>query len=303
MRQLGVVALVLTALVSCVAAPTQSADEPPIVPGIGVRRAGATVAPAPAQSGPACGAGRVLCGATCVQFRNDPVNCGGCGFVCPTYNYSTAACQNGTCAFGACIAGYADCDGDFTNGCETSTSTDAANCGACGHVCRAGALCVAGVCSTRGCGAGTGNCDGDARNGCETNTDFDSLNCGACGTVCPAGQMCVDGACKVSSCDVSTEVELAGHCYYLDGSGGACDAGYQLASQSALSQGMFAGKTYKHQVSDNCCIFTSDVAENWGMGDHCNVPGPFTANDPQLGAIGCTNVTQLFPAQLTLCFR
>ncbi len=109
------------------------------------------------------------------------------------------------------------------------------------------------------------------------------------------------------SCDPSREVEFGGHCYYLDGSGGVCDANYVLASQSVLGEiaAEFAGKTYKHQVSDNCCIYNSDPVEDWGMTDppsgHCNQPGPFSAGEPSLGGAACSGDTSLEPNQLTLC--
>ncbi len=104
-------------------------------------------------------------------------------------------------------------------------------------------------------------------------------------------------------CDPATDVQFNGHCYYLDGSGGSCDPDYVLASQSVLFSiaSQFAGKTYKHQVSNNCCIFNSDPVENWGMADHCNEPGPFDSNEPALGGAGCTGLTEHASQQLTLC--
>jgi hypothetical protein len=132
----------------------------------------------------------------------------------------------------------------------------------------------------------------------------------ACGTnaECCAGTLCIAGVCSTDTtppvvCDPLTEVSFGGHCYYLDGSQGVCDPGYALASQSVLSTiaPSFAGKDYKHTVSGNCCVFNADPDEDWGMGDHCNSPGPFSANDPSLGAVGCTDATNLFAQQLTLC--
>jgi hypothetical protein len=62
----------------------------------------------------------------------------------------TAECNpaNGTCQISACDAGFGDCDGDPTNGCETDLRSDAANCGRCGFVCGAtpGQICVNGFC-------------------------------------------------------------------------------------------------------------------------------------------------------------
>jgi hypothetical protein len=103
------------------------------------------------------------------------------------------------------------------------------------------------------------------------------------------------------------DVSYGGHCYYLDGSNSVCDAGYSLASQSVLTDiaPLFAGLTYKHTVSQNCCIANLDGPENWGMfggtGGHCSKPGLFSPNEPALNGSGCTNVNAHVPGQLTLC--
>ena len=62
---------------------------------------------------------------------NDAANCGGCGvsFACGAGNL----CMNGSCAIATCPASLSDCDGVFANGCETSISSDANNCGRCGN--------------------------------------------------------------------------------------------------------------------------------------------------------------------------
>ena len=51
----------------------------------------------------------------CYDVQNDPNNCGGCGIKCP----SNVACTAGTCS--GCLSYYVDCDGDVTNGCETTS--------------------------------------------------------------------------------------------------------------------------------------------------------------------------------------
>ena len=107
------------------------------------------------------------------------------------------------------------------------------------------------------------------------------------------------------TCDSATEVEYLGHCYYLDGSGGDCDAGYTLGPQSVLYTigSWFEGRNYKHNVSNNCCIYNSESDQDFGMADHCNSWGPFTATDVWPGAAGCSDIYPplLNTAQLTLC--
>jgi hypothetical protein len=105
----------------------------------------------------------------------------------------------------ACPPGFADCDGNPTNGCETSLSTPA-NCGACGTACvraNATATCAMGVCGLLACNGGFGNCDGNAANGCETPLNT-LTSCGACGVSCNranATATCAAGTCQISSCN------------------------------------------------------------------------------------------------------
>jgi hypothetical protein len=86
------------------------------------------------------------CNGTFTDFQTDPNNCGGCGKVCSLAN-ATATCVAGACKVAACSAKTADCDGNSANGCETNTTSDAANCGGCGIVCGANApYCQNSVC-------------------------------------------------------------------------------------------------------------------------------------------------------------
>jgi len=74
---------------------------------------------------------------------------------------ATTTCVNSLCTT-ACDEGFADCDGDDANGCETDLTGDDANCGGCGTTC-GGGECVASTCllSPRGDGsAGAFNVDG-----------------------------------------------------------------------------------------------------------------------------------------------
>jgi hypothetical protein len=68
---------------------------------------------------PTCSAGQVVCAGSCTSLNTDATNCGSCGTVCSFANAS-ATCTGGMCAFGACAAGYSNCDHDPANGCETT---------------------------------------------------------------------------------------------------------------------------------------------------------------------------------------
>lgn len=107
-----------------------------------------------------CPAGTTLCGSECVDLQRDPLNCGRCYESCPgayaeaTNKVSTggAQCIGGSCSF-VCYPGFADCDKDLDNGCETDLRKDQRHCGACNVSCnvKGGQPCVSGVCLTKPC--------------------------------------------------------------------------------------------------------------------------------------------------------
>jgi hypothetical protein len=171
-----------------------------------------------------------------VNLNTDVNHCGGCNLACNRSN-GTASCAAGVCRI-TCNAGFANCDNDPSDGCETAIGTDVRNCGACGRACaipNATALCSAGTCAVSACLRGYGNCDGNAANGCEASLLDDESNCGSCGTPCSRGQFCVNGTC--SSCappqvlcsgrcvDTSTNPSHCGACGRLCLSGQQCVQG------------------------------------------------------------------------------
>jgi len=131
-------------------------------------------------------------------------HCGRCGTACAFPNAS-AMCAGGACAIRACDAGFADCDGDSANGCETMTNT-LTDCGACGAVCTVAggtATCATGTCIISSCHSDRSDCNADPTDGCETRTNT-LTDCGTCGTVCSianATATCETGTCRVSACD------------------------------------------------------------------------------------------------------
>jgi hypothetical protein len=53
-----------------------------------------------------------------VNIKIDTLNCGACGAACAV-QHASPVCAGGVCGYIACLAGFSDCDGNTTNGCET----------------------------------------------------------------------------------------------------------------------------------------------------------------------------------------
>ncbi len=103
----------------------------------------------------------------------------------------TLICDSNGCR---CVAGRANCDGDWGDGCEIDLQTSAAHCGGCQQQCLNGS-CEAGSCL---CTTPTvwDDCDDSPANGCETwLLGDDSLNCGQCDQACGPTALCQDGIC------------------------------------------------------------------------------------------------------------
>ena len=141
-----------------------------------------------------------------VNINTDPLNCSGCGTICPNPPNATAGCSAGVCSLGACNWHWDNCNGLDADGCEIDLDTDLANCGNCGLACsypHGSAACSTGVCQLAACDSGWENCDGQAPNGCEVDRLTDPANCGSCGLVCsyPHGlPECSGGSCLLDSC-------------------------------------------------------------------------------------------------------
>lgn len=91
----------------------------------------------------------------CVDLSSSPSHCGVCNNACPfaTGANQVAMCVNGLCDT-ECAPGWADCNGNPVDGCETNIMVDGANCGACGNQCNSalGQPCVEGRCLMTQCG-------------------------------------------------------------------------------------------------------------------------------------------------------
>jgi hypothetical protein len=127
--------------------------------------------------GGGCPSGQTLCGGQCVYLQSDLNNCGACGNVCQQAPNGSPVCTGGVCSL-VCNSGFANCDGIYSNGCETNLQNSNNNCGACGVTCPSGQSCVAGACQQSGSGNGQA---------CSSNSQ------------CLSG-FCVQGVCCNTSC-------------------------------------------------------------------------------------------------------
>ncbi|KAG0626183.1 hypothetical protein M758_2G108700 [Ceratodon purpureus] len=143
------------------------------------------------------------------RVAKDVNNCGACSNVCKQVANAVTSCQNGKCGTPVCKAGWSNCDANWANGCETPTSEDPANCGACSNVCtqypNAVTPCRSGSCDYGSitCKAGFNNCNSPvmAPDGCETENLSDVNNCGACYNVCRRTLEGSEVSCSQGQCE------------------------------------------------------------------------------------------------------
>lgn len=114
-------------------------------------------------------------GLYCASLATDPLNCNGCGNACPVAN-NVPGCSAGTCVTGTCNAGYSDCNGRASDGCEVNTGgSDPGNCGGCGTSCStvcgasnvSATACSSGSCVVSACAAGYYDINQMCGDGCE----------------------------------------------------------------------------------------------------------------------------------------
>lgn len=155
----------------------------------------------------------------CEADLRNPSFCGSCGNDCDAVvQNGEASCHQGACGILRCDDGWADCDGDPLNGCETDLS-DEQSCGGCGVICGSAGTNpeVESECRMAPgssvyacrivCADGMANCNGIPNDGCEVNIkNGDTANCGSCGGSCEyanAATSCVASQCRFDGCDPS----------------------------------------------------------------------------------------------------
>jgi hypothetical protein len=200
---------------------------------------GATPVCAGGSCATGCGPGLSRCGGLCVETQNNDAHCGSCGAVCSPVSNGQRRCEMSACVL-RCNPGFANCDGDASNGCETPLGTNT-NCGACGASCAAGRTCntATGTC--------TASCAGTDCSGVCVDVSTSLNNCGSCGNSCPtranATPSCAMGRCEsacvpgYSDCDANAtngcEAQLSSSAAHCGACGRACS--FSNASASCVS--------------------------------------------------------------------
>jgi hypothetical protein len=218
-----------------------------------------------------------------------------CASTCSN-EHGAAECVAGQC-LPRCEVGYADCDGNVRNGCETPTTSDLLRCGGCNLQCTnasGSTACIEGVCAPI-CEPGrSDDCDGDPRNGCETDLSTDTRSCGACGVACAnenGTTSCVAGRCTptcalgYSDCDDlpanGCETSLATNPNHCGGCGTACDSSFQICAERSCQISMcMPGRGDCDQNRSDCETDLTRTVSSCGFcGNRCMTPN---------GAPSCT---------------
>lgn len=116
----------------------------------------------------------------------DVNHCGLCDNACDFEN-ANSVCQEGKCQVTSCVAGYLNCDGNMSTGCEQNITNDVNNCGECGKKCsleNATSVCTNGTCTIGACEDKYKDCNNKASDGCESDIRSSVSHCGGCGKKC-----------------------------------------------------------------------------------------------------------------------
>ena len=126
------------------------------------------------------------------------------------------------CGIASCWAGWGNCDGNVTNGCETNTTNKVQHCGACGTVCpsvpHGTTVCASSMCAVGTCSVPYANCNLVFNDGCEINTSSNVQHCGGCNQACPPVANGI-AACASSNCTIGSCIPPYANCnlLYSDG--------------------------------------------------------------------------------------
>jgi hypothetical protein len=154
---------------------------------------------------------------------SDPRNCGGCtkaqeGDDCNVFKgvneVTGVSCESGACKVKVCSAGFADCNGEPSDGCEVDTTSNKTRCGGCaladgdGENCTtkwptSEVECVESVCYQNDCSLNFASCVNPSQENCETDLRTSELHCGGCGSECETNSGTNANTCSNKTCTPS----------------------------------------------------------------------------------------------------
>lgn len=150
---------------------------------------------------------------------DNPEHCGRCDRACTvdaSKHMTSADCEGSACRVTGCSGSYQDCDGNYSNGCETDTSVNVLHCGACTGataVCPTAAgtpRCEDGECRYSVCAFPLADCVTEGT--CEIDLVTDKDHCGQCAMDCDSpnpdhtvASTCVAGECSATACEPGWE--------------------------------------------------------------------------------------------------
>ena len=178
--------------------------------------------------------GDFACCGTCVDLATDTANCGECDNECATPAHAEPVCGGGECATGDCEPGYADCNGDPNDGCESDGDCD----------CEPGAIqeCYTDRPETMGVGA--------CANGMQACNEFGTA-WGPCeGEITPADEICANTVDDDCDGTVDEDPDSDGDGFTACG-GDCCDEqGPECANPELVNPGAF--EVDGNTVDDDC---------------------------------------------------
>lgn len=250
-----------------------------------------------------CTAGQKSCNDVCVPLDNPEYGCGSSCDPCVLDN-AEPECVGDGCAIKSCAVGFDNCDGMTANGCETSITSDAANCGSCDTVCTAPnamGQCQGGACSVGQCNPGFADCDNNAANGCEAITQTDPNNCGACGNQCNPFQTCSNSLCKDNPCGpgtadcnsdsmdgCETSTETAQNCGFCNNNCNLANANEGCANGACTVESCLPGYANCDMQPGNGCEVNTNTVNNCGMCGNACPMGPNSTATCTNGMCGLT---------------
>ncbi|KAF0169235.1 MAG: hypothetical protein FD160_3967, partial [Caulobacteraceae bacterium] len=209
------------------------------------------------------------------DLSSDVDHCGGCVTTCMfdaavVDAHGMLVCAASDCA-AVCDAGWDDCDGDYTSGCETAVNT-VAQCGVCGFDCAVQLAHVSVTtcnattfqCEVVACAAGFDDCDGSDATGCETDVRT-TTDCGGCSAFaanepCTGLSQVMTSSCPMGICVIDACAAGYGDCDGVAANGceqefatlGPCEPDTNCVEQS------YAGHAYFFCANEGSWLVSRD---------------------------------------------